>query len=69
VSERSPLDRSNEVVVDLNIAAYDIPAGHRLVVVVDTRDPLYASYVNEKYPVQLIQAGTRLTELALPLVP
>ncbi len=69
VSERSPTDRSNEVVVDLNIAAYDIPVGHRLVVVVDTRDPLYANYVSEKYPVQLIQAGTRLTELALPLVP
>jgi predicted acyl esterase len=69
VSKRSPMDRSSEVLVDLNIAAYDIPAGHRLVVVVDTRDPLYASYVNEKYPVQLIQTGTRLTELALPLVP
>lgn len=69
VSERLPSERSNEVVVDLNIAAYDIPAGHRLVLVVDTRDPLYSNYVNERYPVQLIQAGTRLTELALPLVP
>jgi predicted acyl esterase len=69
VSERIPTSRSSEVVVDLNIAAYDIPAGHRLVLVVDTRDPLYANYVNERYPVQLIQAGPRLTELALPLVP
>jgi predicted acyl esterase len=69
VSARAANGRSREVVVDLNIAAYDIPAGHRLVLVVDTRDPLYSNYAKEKYPVQLIQAGTRLTELALPLVP
>jgi len=69
VSQRSAMDQSHEVTVDLNITAYDIPAGHRLVVVIDTRDPLYSNYVNERYPVELIQAGTRLTELALPLVP
>jgi hypothetical protein len=69
VSERAVTGRYSEVTVDLNIAAYDIPVGHRLVVVIDTKDPLYTSYIKERYPVELIQVGTRLTELALPLVP
>ncbi|MDQ3233677.1 MAG: prolyl oligopeptidase family serine peptidase, partial [Pseudobdellovibrionaceae bacterium] len=64
VSKRLASARSNEVLMDLNIAAYDIPAGHRLVVAVDTRDPLYGNYMKERYPVGFIQLGTRLTELA-----
>lgn len=67
VSKRSASRLPAEVTIDLNIASYDVPAGHRLVLVIDTRDPLYANYASAQYSVSLIHDGTRFTQLALPI--
>jgi len=69
VSEREATGQSHQITLDLNIAAYDVESGHRLVLVVDTRDPLYTNYASGRYPVELIQDGTRIAELSLPIVP
>lgn len=68
ISERDPSTKTHQVTLDLNIAAYDVPAGHRLVLVIDSRDPLYTNYASERYPVELVQDGARTVEMALPLV-
>ncbi len=68
-SERVGKANSNELTLDLNIISYDVPAGHRMVLVIDTRDPLYTNTSTKRYGVELIQDGDRLAQLSLPLIP
>ncbi len=64
-SDTSPMELS----LDLNITGYDVAAGHRLVVVTDTRDPLYTNPASDRYGVKLIQDSVRITEMSLPQIP
>ena len=68
-SERVGKSNSNQLTLDLNIISYDVPAGHRMVLVIDTRDPLYTNTSNKRYDVEFIQDGDRLAQISLPLIP
>lgn len=49
--------------------AYDLKAGHRLALAIDTRDPLYENPSREPYSLSLIHADGVVPELDLPLLP
>ncbi|MGE7437295.1 CocE/NonD family hydrolase [Kitasatospora sp. NPDC001175] len=53
--------------VQLFATAYDLPAGHRLALVLDTKDPLYGGHTPLGSSVSFDSSATDPTELALPL--
>ena len=68
-SQRTSQSQETDAKFDLNITAYDVAEGHRLVLVIDTKDPLYSDLTSGKYQVELLHEGAKVTSLALPLVP
>ena len=61
--------KAGMVTMDLAMTAYDIPKGHSLAVVIDTRDPLYESPIKNTYKVGILHRERVKTELKLPLLP
>ena len=54
--------------LELLIAAYDVPAGHRIAVAIDTRDPLYVNPAIAAYPLEIDHSAHSETTVALPIV-
>ncbi len=54
------------VTMDLAMTAYDLPKGHSLLLVIDTRDPLYESPVKQSYKLGILHRERVKTELRLP---
>lgn len=53
---------------DLFMAAYDVPAGHRIAVAIDTRDPLYVDPTPETYQLEINHSPHQETTVSLPTV-
>lgn len=69
LSRREGRDEGSKVDLDLAIAAYDIKAGHKLVVALDTRDPLYENPSSDYYSLSLKRADPEATSIEIPLLP
>ena len=67
MSVQDPNAAPNDVEFDLNMTAFEVPKGHKLVVALDTVDPLYTGATNKDYKVSL--AADPALSLELPLVP
>ncbi len=57
------------VPLELLMAAYDVPAGHRIAVAIDTRDPLYVNPATAAYQLEIDHSAHSETTVALPIVP
>jgi predicted acyl esterase len=68
-SRRTGQEAASRVNLDLGVIAYDLKAGHRLALAIDTRDPLYENPSREPYSLSLIHADGVVPELDLPLLP
>ena len=63
-----PNPAPSTVNLDLQIAAYDIPAGHHIVVAIDTRDPLYIDPSPGVYQLEIDHSEHAETSVTLPLI-
>ncbi len=52
--------------MELSATAYDLPAGHRLAIVIDTADPLYGQPVDGSYDVKFNHGNTLQSRLEIP---
>lgn len=57
------------VTIDLAATAYDVPAGHRVALVIDTFDPLYQTPTLSPYEIELGYSGVRQSVLSLSHAP
>ncbi|HEX4421448.1 MAG TPA: alpha/beta fold hydrolase [Kofleriaceae bacterium] len=60
-------DENVSLTWDLQVAAYDVPAGHRLMLVVDSKDPLYSSASLDGDQITISSPSGTPASLALPL--
>lgn len=69
LSRRQGQDTASKVELDLAIAAYNVEAGHKLVVALDTLDPLYENPSSDYYSLSLKRADPEATSIEIPLLP
>jgi hypothetical protein len=60
---------ASTIPLELLVAAYDVPAGHRIAVAIDTRDPLYVNPATAAYQLEIDHSAHSETTVALPIVP
>jgi predicted acyl esterase len=61
-------DRGKEVTLDFDLVstAYDVPAGHRLVLAIDTKDPQYKSPTRADYFLDIEYSNSKQSVLTIP---
>jgi hypothetical protein len=67
VTDREPRQDLSKLRIKFTVMAADIPVGHRLVVAMDTWDPMYENIASQEYPVSVWHSQTMPTTLHLPL--
>ncbi len=68
LSRRSGRMTPSIATIDLAMIAYDIDPGHRIVLAIDTQDPLYAASTKQPYRLSMHQGAPTIMSLALPLL-
>ncbi len=68
-SRREGQNDASKVELDLAIAAYTVAKGHKLVVAMDTLDPLYENPSSNQYRLSLKRADPEATSIEIPLLP
>ncbi|MBM4252848.1 MAG: alpha/beta fold hydrolase [Deltaproteobacteria bacterium] len=67
-SRYEPNPSPASVSTDMFMAAYDVPAGHRIAIAIDTRDPLYVDPTPETYQLEINHSPHQEATVSLPTV-